>query len=116
VRAVWQKVFLYARWKGLDAHELLSLAFHSLNGVANSSGTSVALSIFTQFPRPLTSMGFPFPSCDDRFVRAPARTCVIAGLRAVVLPEASRRGVVGPDVVSHRNLSPGPLIPTGWYG
>jgi hypothetical protein len=49
-------------------------------------------------------------------VRAPAHTCVIAGLRVGVLPEASRRGIVGLDVVSHRNISPGPLISTGWYG
>jgi hypothetical protein len=46
----------------------------------------------------------------------PAHTCVIAGLRAGVLPEASRRGIGGLDVVSHRNISPGPLIPPGRYG
>jgi hypothetical protein len=49
-------------------------------------------------------------------VRAPAHTCAIAGLSAGVLSEASRRGIVGLDVVSHRNISPGPLIPTGRYG
>jgi hypothetical protein len=49
-------------------------------------------------------------------VRAPAHTCVVVGLRAGVLPEASRRGIVGLGVVSHRNISPGPLIPTGRYG
>jgi hypothetical protein len=37
-------------------------------------------------------------------------------LRAGVLPEASRTGIVGLDVVSHRNISPGPLVPTGRYG
>jgi hypothetical protein len=49
-------------------------------------------------------------------VRAAAHTCVIAGLRAGVLPEASRRDIVGLDVVSDRNISPGSLIPTGRYG
>jgi hypothetical protein len=53
-------------------------------------------------------------ACRDIFrekrvvVRGPAHTCVIAGLRAGVLPEASRRGIVGLDVVSHRNISRGP--------
>jgi hypothetical protein len=37
----------------------------------------------------------------------PAHTCMIAGLRAGVLPVASSRGIVGLDVVSHRNISPG---------
>jgi hypothetical protein len=27
-----------------------------------------------------------------------------------------RRGILGLDVVSHRNISPGPLKPTGRYG
>jgi hypothetical protein len=40
----------------------------------------------------------------------PAHSSVIAGLRAGVLPEASRRGIVGLDVVSRRKISPGPLI------
>jgi hypothetical protein len=49
-------------------------------------------------------------------VRAPTHTCVTAGLRGGVLLEASRRSIVGLDAVSHRNISPGPLIPTGRYG
>jgi hypothetical protein len=40
------------------------------------------------------------------FVRAPAHTYVIAGLRAGVLPGASRRGIVGLDVVEIYRQAP----------